>query len=59
MSKSETDWAAAARVLAPDIPEGQAARIAPVLEELERSIRPVLSGLPIQLTPATDVEPGA
>ena len=60
MSKPpETDWTAAARLWAPEIPEEQVKRIAPVLDALEQTVRPVLSGLPFDLAPATDVEPGA
>ncbi len=53
-----TDWKAAARAFAPEIPEEQVATLVPVLEALDRVVRPVLSGLPLDLAPVTDVETG-
>ncbi len=52
------DWKAAARAFAPDIPEEQVERIAPVLDTLEAKLRPLLCKLPLDLAPATDLERG-
>ncbi|HWR52138.1 MAG TPA: hypothetical protein VN428_13590 [Bryobacteraceae bacterium] len=52
------DWRAAARAFAPDIPQEQVERIAPVLDALEARLRPLLTDLPLDLAPATDLEPG-
>lgn len=51
------DWKAAARAFAPDIPEEQVNRIVPVLDALETGFRPLLADLPLDLPPATDLEP--
>ncbi len=53
----ETDWYAAARAFAPEIPPDELKRIVPVLERLEQSLQPVSSRLPLELPPATDLEP--
>ncbi len=53
----EIDWAAAARAFAPDIPATELDRVLTPLKRLEQAVRPVLSGLPLELPPATDVEP--
>lgn len=46
------DWAALARATAPDLPDEQVARIAPVLDALEAQFRPVADGLPFAAEPA-------
>lgn len=51
------DWRAAARAFAPDIPEEQVERIVPVLDALDMKVRPLISRLPLELAPATDLEP--
>lgn len=52
----KTDWRAAARAFAPEVPLEQLDRIFPVLALLEEAVRPAIEGLPLDLPPATDVE---
>ncbi|MGE5486512.1 MAG: hypothetical protein ACM3ZB_01670 [bacterium] len=49
----KTDWRAAARAFAPEVPAEQLDRIIPVLVSLEEVVRPAIEGLPLDLPPAT------
>jgi|YelNatPaOPRAMG01_1025707.scaffolds.fasta_scaffold22688_4 hypothetical protein len=51
------DWRAAARAFAPDVPVEQLDRIIPKLVTLDELMLPVIENLPLELPPATDVEP--
>jgi hypothetical protein len=53
----ESDWPAAARALAPEIPEEDVERIAPVLARLERALRTPLGALPLELELDLEFEP--
>jgi hypothetical protein len=53
----DIDWPAAARALAPEIPEEDVERIAPVLARLEKTLRTPLGSLPLDLELDLEFEP--
>jgi hypothetical protein len=53
----DSDWSAAARALAPEIPAEDIERIAPVLASLERTLRAPLGSLPLDLELDLEFEP--
>ncbi len=45
------DWKLAAAAFAPEIPEEQVERIAPILEQLQQTLEPVFDELPFEAEP--------
>jgi hypothetical protein len=54
-----TNWAALARARELDIPDDAVARIAPALDQLENSFKPLLRKLPYTVEPATTLSEAA
>jgi hypothetical protein len=52
MLRSMTDWKALARARGLEIPEEEIDRIAPALDQLERSFRPLAATIPEEVEPA-------
>jgi hypothetical protein len=53
----DTDWRAAARALAPDLPDEDVERIAPILARLDRTLGATLATLPLDLDLDLEFEP--
>jgi hypothetical protein len=54
-----TNWTALAQALALDIPAADVERIAPSLDALEQTFRPLLAKLPFTLEPAVTLSEAA